>query len=104
MSHFNMLERLYNNPEAACGKYEQGIVEGMTYMADKLIWSEQYYIDAFEAAGEITKENWLTRTSDMYTIINDTIQNFCHKNLNIKKLWDNDAWHYYEQIGRKINV
>jgi hypothetical protein len=40
MSHFNILERLYNNPETACGKYEQGIVEGMTYMADKLIWSE----------------------------------------------------------------
>ena len=40
----------------------------------------------------------------MYTIINETIQNFCHKNLNIKKLWDNDAWHHYEQIGRKINV
>jgi len=33
----------------------------------------------------------------MYTIINDIIQNFCSKNLNVKKLWNNDAWHYYEQ-------
>jgi hypothetical protein len=41
----------------------------------------------------MTKENWLTRASDMFTIINDIAQNFCHKNLNIKKLWDNDAWH-----------
>ena len=46
-------------------------------MADKLIWSEQYYINAFEAnGGEFTKENWPIRTSDMYTIINDIIQNF----------------------------
>ena len=95
MSHFDIFERLYNHPETACGQYEQGIVEGMTYMADKLIWGEQYYIDAIKA--NITKENWPFRATDMYNLINDTIQKFCAKNKDIKKLWDNDAWDYYER-------
>ena len=33
----------------------------------------------------------------MYNLINDTIQKFCAKNKDIKKLWDNDAWDYYER-------
>ena len=104
MGYYNIFERLYNHPETACGKYEQGIVEGMTYMADKLIWSEQYYLDAFEAnGGELTQKNWPIRASDMFDIINNIIQNFCTKNINIKKLWDNDAYDYYKQnkIGGK---
>lgn len=84
MSYNNLFERLYNHPETACGKYEQGIVEGMTYMADKLIWGEQYYINAINNnGGEFNKENWPQRATDMYNILNDTIQNWCKKNYKI---------------------
>ena len=105
MSYLDIFERLYHYPDTACGKYEQGIVEGMTYMADKLIWAEQYYIDAIQATNKefATKENWAERAADMYTIINDTIQDFCFKNSKIRQLWDKEAYSKNELNRRKLN-
>ena len=105
MALYDIMERLYHHPETACGKYEQGIVEGMTYMADKLIWGEEYYLDAFHANGGTYEKNWPQREADMFKILNDTIQNFISSDhpeiLKIRHQWDNDAYQHFSKIKMK---
>ena len=65
---FDIMERLYHHPETACGEYEHGIVEGMTYMADKLTWAKECYLHAFHSNGGDYEKNWPQREVEMYLV------------------------------------
>ena len=107
MKNNSVFERIYNNTQSYTNEYERGIAHGMMYVVEKLIWAEQYYLDARRKTNPKSmsgKENLKQMDLDMFKVINDAIQNFQERNKSWK-LFSTDAQlkEYNDYIDKIFN-
>ena len=101
----SIFEHIYNNTQSYTNEYERGIAHGMIYMVEKLIWVEQYYLDARRKTNPKSmsgKENLMRMDLDMFKIINDTIQNFQSRSQSWKLFSTDDQLKEYHNYIDKI--
>ena len=105
MINKELFNRLYWNPSRYTNEYERGISHGMMYMAEKLIWAEQYYLDARNKTNpkSMCGEKNLERTNnDMFKIINEAIQNFQERSQSWKIFSTDEQLKQYNDYINKI--
>ena len=101
----NRFQELYENPSSYSNEYERGIVHGMSFLTDKLIWGEQYYLDAREATNPKSmggKENLNKLDIDMFKIINDQLQNYYVRANGYNLFNDEKSENEYKELLKNI--
>lgn len=92
MSSLKRLEELFKNPNNPTNEYECGAIDGMAYLAQFLIYSEQEYMDEQERINPFkyeyrsigsfptySREEYVKHESDMFKILNRIVQNFASR-------------------------
>ena len=102
----NKFQYLFEHPEDFRNEYERGIVHGMAFFADKLIWAEELYLNALESNHKDEKGYNYHKNidKDMYKILNELCQDFADKShsFDLFKCKELETW--YNNIRKELNL
>lgn len=102
----NKFQYLFEHPEDFKNEYERGIVYGMAFFAEKLIWAEELYLNALESNHKDEKGYNYHKNieKDMYEILNKLCQDFTSKthSFDLFKCKELETW--YNNIRKKLNL
>ena len=105
----NKFQYLFQNPNNYQNDYERGIVHGMAFFAQKLIWAEQIYLDALRSNHKNEKKYNFNKNieADMHKITNRIYQDFDSRanGFNLFKNKKLEEWYnnIEKELGLEIN-
>ena len=100
-------EQLYQNPHSFSNEYERGVVHGMAFLADKLIWAEEYYLDARRAMNPNSmdgQENYYKHSTDMFRILNDQLQDYYSRANGYDLFNTKETEEQWKELKKKIGL
>ena len=103
----NRINFLFNNPSKYTNEYERGLVHGMAFLTEKLIWAEQIYLDAISGDKKFityTKDECQMHQSNMYQLLNDIIQNYASRSNSFNLINDKYVENWYNNIRKLLQL
>lgn len=106
MENTERFQELFSNPNSYTNEYERGIVHGMAFLAEKLIWAEQLYLDALESNHKNEKEYDYNKNigTDLHQVVNKIYQDFATRSHSFELFQNKELETWYNDIREKLNL
>lgn len=102
----NKFQYLFEHPKDFKNEYERGIVHGMAFFAEKLIWAEELYLNALESNHKDDKKyNYNNHIdADMHKIVNRIYQDFAHRSCSFDLFKSKELESWYNNIRKELGL